>query len=218
MTSALVVVGPHPVFSGFWQLGQPAAAPAGRCSSALTVTATPMPPRATPQRTGPWDMAPTPQPPGPGNGRHQHCPPAIQDLVHQGSRIAALPSVHGRGCIQPLRMCHRIAVLSVTVAAGGSRLWSTLVAPSTSAAMNIQRSQAAATSRPLSSRSGEPAHRLPPERGGVEPADGARDRSHPLNAHADARHQAAVKVTLSGAALATTAKRELRPGANTTVC
>ena len=100
--------------------------------------------------------------------------PAFEDIVHQGSRIAALPSARGRSCVQPHRMCHRIVVLSVTVAAGGSRLWSPLVTASTSAAMNIQRNQAAAASRPLSSRSGELAHRSPPKWGGVELADSAR--------------------------------------------
>jgi class 3 adenylate cyclase len=54
--------------------------------------------------------------------------------------------------VQTASMCHRIAVLLGTVAAGGSLLWSPLVAPSASTAMKTQRSQAAATSRPLGNR------------------------------------------------------------------
>jgi hypothetical protein len=78
--------------------------------------------------------------------------PKPKILFYQGSRIAVSPSAHGRGGVKIARMCHRIAVLFATVAAGGSLLRSPLAAPSASTAMNTQRSQAAATSRPLGIR------------------------------------------------------------------
>jgi hypothetical protein len=84
--------------------------------------------------------------------KHQMRPAETEDIVYQGSRIAVPPSAHGRGGVHTARMCHRIAVLFATVATGVSLLWSPLVAPSASTAMKIQRSQAAATSRPLGNR------------------------------------------------------------------
>src|SRR6267154_5947741 len=83
------------------------------------------------------------------SARHRMHPAETEDIVYQGSRIAVPPSAHGRGGVQTARVCHRTAVLLVNVSAGGSLLWSPLVAPSASAAMKTQRSQAAATSRPL---------------------------------------------------------------------
>jgi hypothetical protein len=78
--------------------------------------------------------------------------PKSKILFYQGSRIAVPSSAHGRGDLQTARVCHRTAVLLVKVSAGGSLLWSPLVAPSASTAMKTQRSQAAATSRPLCNR------------------------------------------------------------------
>ena len=89
--------------------------------------------------------------PPPLGARHRMRPAETEDIVYQGSRIAVAPSAHGRGGAQTAGMCHRIAVFLATVAAGGSLLWSPLVAPSASTAMKTQRSQAAATSRPLGS-------------------------------------------------------------------
>ena len=86
------------------------------------------------------------------SARHRMRPAETNDIVYQGSRIAVPPSAHGRGDVQTARMCHRTAVLLVKVSAGGSLLWSPLVAPSASAAMKTQRSQAAMTSRPLGNR------------------------------------------------------------------
>jgi hypothetical protein len=102
-------------------------------------------------------------------------PAETEDIVYQGSRIAIPPSAHGRGGAQTARMCHRIAVLLATVAAGGSVLWSPspLVAPNASKAMNTQRSQAPATSRPLGDRWGDLVDGPAPGRGNVEPADSA---------------------------------------------
>jgi hypothetical protein len=115
-----------------------------------------MPPRrclgaTTPPSAGPCTRLLYREPPAPGNDRHRHRmrPAETEEIVHQGSRIAALPSAHGRGGVQTDRMCHRIAVLLATVAADGSALLSPLIAPSASTAMKTQRSQAAATSRPL---------------------------------------------------------------------
>jgi hypothetical protein len=79
-------------------------------------------------------------------------PAETEDIVYQGLRIAVPPSAHGRGDVQTARMCHRTAVLLVKVSAGGSLLWSPLVTPTASTAMNTQRSQAPATSRPLGNR------------------------------------------------------------------
>jgi hypothetical protein len=98
-------------------------------------------------------------------------PTETEDIVYQGSRIAVPPSAHGRGGAQTAGMCHRIAVFLATVAAGGSLLWSPLVAPSASTAMRTQRSQAAATSRPLGDRWGGLGDGPAPGRGNVEPAD-----------------------------------------------
>jgi hypothetical protein len=125
---------------------------------------------------GPWCMAPLSRAPAPGNDRYQHRmrPAETEDIVHQGSRIAVLPSAHGRGGVQTDRMCHRIAVLSATVPAGSSLLWSPLATPRASTAMNTQRSQAAAASRPLGSRSAGLANSSPSKRDGVELADSAR--------------------------------------------
>ena len=91
---------------------------------------------------------PVSSPPALG-ARHRMRPAETEDIVYQGSRIAVAPSAHGRGGVQTARICHRIAVLLATAAAGGSLLRSPLVAPSASTAMKTQRSQAAATSRSL---------------------------------------------------------------------
>ena len=88
----------------------------------------------------------------PVGARHRIRPAETEDIVYRGSRIAVPFSAHGRGGVQAARMCHRIAVLFATVAAGGSLLWSPLVAPTASTAMKTQRSQAATTSRPLGNR------------------------------------------------------------------
>jgi hypothetical protein len=77
------------------------------------------------------------------------CPAESEDIVYQDSRFAVPPSAHRRGGVQRARVCHRVAVLLATVAAGRSLLLSPLVAPSASVAMKTQRSQAAATWRPL---------------------------------------------------------------------
>ena len=90
--------------------------------------------------------------PPPLGARHRMRPAETEDIVYQGSRIAVPPSAHGRGGAQTAGMCHRTAVLLVKVSAGGSLLWSPLVAPSASTAMKTQRSQAAATSRPRGNR------------------------------------------------------------------
>jgi hypothetical protein len=90
--------------------------------------------------------------PPPLGARHRMRPAETEDIVYQGSRIAVPPSARRRGGVQTVRMCHRTAVLLVKVSAGGSLLWSPLVAPSASTAMKTQRSQAAATSRPLGNR------------------------------------------------------------------
>jgi hypothetical protein len=106
--------------------------------------------------------------------RHRMRPAESEDIIYQGSRIAVAPSAHGRGGVQIARSRHGVAVLLARVAAGCSLLWSPLVAPSANAAMKTQRSQAAAASRPLGSRSRGVAHCSPAKRGGVELADSAR--------------------------------------------
>ena len=90
--------------------------------------------------------------PPPLGARHRMRPAETEDIVYQGSRIAAPPSAHRRSGVQTARVCHRTAVLLVKVSAGGSLLWSPLVAPSASTAMKTQRSQAATSSRPKGNR------------------------------------------------------------------
>ena len=90
--------------------------------------------------------------PPPLGARHRMRPAETEDIVYRGSRIAVPPSAHGRGGVQTARVCHRTAVLLVKVSAGGSLLWSPLVAPNASTAMKTQRSQAATTSRPRGRR------------------------------------------------------------------
>jgi hypothetical protein len=184
MTSAAVVIGPHPVFSGFWQLGPPAAehrpdhdgrAPtrhrhvlsaqrAGVHQRRPRLRHRCRPDGAVRDAAKDWEMAGI----GIGSGRPQF--KILFTKAHDCS--TALRTLKGWRANSPHG--HRIAVLSATLAAGSSLLWSPLVAPSASTAMKTQRSQAAATSRPLGGRSAELAHCSPPKRDGVELADSSR--------------------------------------------
>jgi hypothetical protein len=93
--------------------------------------------------------------------------------AHQGFPIAVSPSAHLRGSLQTDRACHPIAVLSATVAAGSSLSWSPLVAASASAAVQMQRSQAAASACHVNDPSDELVNRSPAEGYRVEPPESA---------------------------------------------
>jgi hypothetical protein len=102
-----------------------------------------------------------------------------KETVHQGFPITVSPSAHLRGSLQTDRACHPIAVLSATVAAGSSLSWSPLVTASASAAMQMQRSQGAATACHVNDPSGDLVHRSPAERCRVEPPERV-DHADPL--------------------------------------